>query len=108
VNALLYQQFLAAQIAVNRARILARAGRKDEARDWLRHLENSRTVSLLSEFYTGALPIQIETLAGDLKALREETHPESHADHSSEFAEIKTRLDSIAFGISEILNRSPK
>jgi len=98
----LYELFFSAGIAVKRAREMARGGKKDEARDWLRFIENSQIVSLLG-FYRGTIPIDVAGLRNDLDALRAECHPEAHADHSSDNSEIRASLDSIAFGILTIL-----
>ena len=100
----LWQLFSATRIALDRARELARGAKRDEARDWLRFISNAQIVPLLCH-YKGQIPMDVDKLKADLDKLADECHPGSHADHSTEFAEIKTSLDALAFGIFKILEK---
>jgi hypothetical protein len=100
----LWQLFNSTALAVNRARDMARGGRKDEARDWYRFISNAEITSLLCH-YKGPIPIDLGKLKNDLEKLADECHPASHPDNSSDMAAIKANLDTIAFGIFKILER---
>lgn len=101
----LYQLFTWTGIAVKRARELARAGRKDEARDWQRFISNSQIIPLLKH-YRGKYLLDVPQLEADLSRLADEVNPLTHADFTSELTAIRADLDVIAFGISALLERS--
>lgn len=92
-------------IYVDRARELARAGHKDEARDWLKFFRNARIYELCAR-YSGPLPISdLAELRKNLWALEEEYHPASHADNLTDVRVMRSQLDTIAFGIHKVLEK---
>jgi hypothetical protein len=91
-------------IAVNRARERARSGRKDESRDWLRYIRNSRIIQILESEKRG-LPMDLATLKLEISKLDDECHPQSTSDNSTDLELISARLETIAYGMSQLLGK---
>ena len=101
----LYHLFTWTEIAIKRARDLARVGRKDEARDWSRFILGAQILAILGH-YRGKIPLDLDRLKADLSKLEDEVHPLSHADNTSELTVMRANLDLLAFGISALLERT--
>lgn len=78
------------EIQISRCRQLARKGHKDDARDWLRYLENSQILKILD--MNGYETIRMRR---ELDGLRDECHPHSQPARADDIAEILARLDQL-------------
>ncbi len=94
-------------MAVDNARELARAGRKDEARVWLRYFCNSNVIRICGK-YDGVIPFDFAALKASVAQLENEVHPATRSERETEFKAVKLQLDGIAFGVQTILKRLPR
>jgi hypothetical protein len=96
VNLWVLRNFFA--IYLDRARELAKDGKKDEARDWLRFFRNSGILNVLSDGTRGVLSRAEESLyRKNLEKLESECHPLDVPD-------FRTDLQAIRADLSEIKN----
>jgi len=105
----LHNLYRSTEIYIGVARAHARNKKKDEARNWLRFFNNASIVTVLEKYTdpTGVLPIDLNNLKLELRALESECHPLDKSDNSTEFGEIRSNQKLLAFGIAEILKRLP-
>lgn len=83
-------------IYLRRAQDLAKAGQKDEARDWLRYFENSEIISLLSDENLGVLgACERKRFQKQLADLRVECHPQDVPDYRTDLQAIRGELSVI-------------
>jgi hypothetical protein len=84
-------------IHLERARDLAKAGRKDEARDWLRFFRNSGILGLLADEHYGVLDHkEKEWLTSSLRELESECHPLDVPNFQTDLQAIRGNLESIS------------
>jgi hypothetical protein len=82
---------------LERARGLAKAGQKDEARSWLRFFFNAEIFELLSDEDFGVLTTEeIKSLAKTLADLRSECHPLDVPDYRTDLQAIRAHLAEIS------------
>lgn len=84
------------QIYVRHARDLAKAGQKDDARNWLRFFQNSKLVEILAYQTSTVIPAgDLKKLSDDLKLLNGECHPLDVPDWAIDIQAIRAQLDYI-------------
>lgn len=84
-------------IYLNGARDLAKAGLKDEARNWLRFVRNADLIGLLSDEDYGVLSDKEKAHLGDLlRSLERECHPLEEPDFRGDLAVIRWHLEAIS------------
>jgi hypothetical protein len=84
-------------IYIDRARDLAKEGRKDEARDWLRFFNNSGILGILSDGTSGVLTCQEEAHFKELLGkLNSECHPLDVPNYQTDLQAIRGHLEVIS------------
>jgi hypothetical protein len=84
-------------IYLERARDLAKAGRKDEARDWLRCFSNMGLLDLLSDENVGVLSDEENKyFRQNLLELQNECHPLDAPNYLTDLQAIRGHLESIS------------
>jgi len=90
------QLYLFTCIQVDRARRLAALGKKDDARDILRFIQNACIVDILKP-YSGEMLIDAYLLESNVRDLTRECHPSCPSEPPTDlFSAILERLDLIA------------
>lgn len=109
MNIQLRQLYVFTDIRVEDCRRLARHGRKDEAREFLKYVRNASIISLLKQFEPTGTPFDIDVphLEWKLRELENECHPQAVSDHKDDFALIRSMLESLAVGL-HLLTESKK
>lgn len=88
----LENMFNFAGIYIQRARDLAKAGKKDEARDWFRFFNNSQIIACLEK---SGVTGDVKTLRENLNFLGLECHPLDTPDFSTDLQSIRNCLNEI-------------
>ena len=98
------------EIYIKDARRLARNGKKDEARNWMRFFRNSSILQILERHAEpdSIFPMDVPRLRAELAALESECHPLDRGDNSTEISQLIQSNKVLAFGLQEILRRLPK
>jgi hypothetical protein len=87
------------------ARRAAKNGRKDEARDILRYVRNASILDILRPIDFGTIfNVDIAHLQWQLDELELECHPASQADFKDDFTAIRAHVETLAGGMSLILD----
>jgi hypothetical protein len=79
---------------LSRARDLAKAGRKDEARDWTRFFQNSGILEILVE-HKALMEHEAKLLADSLHELQGECHPLDVPNYQTDLQAIRGHLELI-------------
>jgi hypothetical protein len=90
------------------ARTSARAGRKDEAREFLRYVRGARIIQILKpiDFSSiGLSSVDVAHLDWQLNELEQECHPSAPNDQTSDIAAIRSTLELLAFGMQTLLSQ---
>ena len=90
------------KLEVGRARALARSGHKDQARNFLRYVQNSSIIKILNaQEFPKFLNVDVALLAWEISQLEAECHPGSACDQSSDIEAIHAKLEVIAGWIAK-------
>jgi hypothetical protein len=87
-------------------RTAARAGRKDEARDFLKYVRCARIIQILKPIdfsQIGLVSVDVSHLEWQLSELEQECHPSAPNDQTSDIAAIRSMLEIVASGIQMLL-----
>ena len=102
-----YELYSFTKQRVSLARSSARAGRKDEARDFLRYVRGARIIQILKpvDFSVLGLNVDVSHLEWQLNELEHECHPSSSNDQTTDIAAIRSTLDLLAIGMQKLLSK---
>lgn len=102
----MHQLYRFTVIQVDRARAMARQGRKDEARDWLRYWRGACILDALRKTdFTGFVGVDIPHLEWQLRELENDCHPSTGPDCVSDLTAIRSCLETLAQGMALILKQ---
>jgi hypothetical protein len=93
---------------VDKFRCIARHGRKDEARDFLRYVRNSRILEILkkADFSSIGTVIDVSHLEWQVRELENDCHPASQPDYRDDFTAIRGHMETLAQGMALILKQN--
>jgi hypothetical protein len=109
MNADYFQLYSSVRLALGQARRSAFAGQKDQARDFLRFVRNSRLVEIMRPMdWPRGLECDVALLDWELRDLETAVHPLAASDNLDTLSAINRNLNLLASGVSRLIEHHEK